>query len=140
MADSVDIVGTGWAFAVGPNHAGGISLVSGPRDIEQAIGIIISTSPGERVMRPTFGCRIHELIFAPSTDDTLSLARQFVEDALAMWEPRIDVVEVEAEFNAAEIRTIDVNISYVVRGTKDERTLVYPFYLIEETPAVLAAG
>ena len=45
-----------------------------------------------------------------------------------------------AEFNAAEIRTIDVNINYVVRGTKDERTLVYPFYLIEETPAVLAAG
>ena len=135
MTQGPDIVGTGWSFPLGINSAGGISLSSSSNDIEQAIGIIVSTSPGERVMRPTFGCRVHELVFAPSTDDTLNLARQFVEEALAMWEPRIDVVEVDASFNRDDIRMMDIQISYTVRATKDERTLVYPFYLIEEVPA-----
>lgn len=140
MAGESDIVGTGWAFPLGVNSAGGISLVAGSTDIQQAIGIILSTSPGERVMRPAFGCRVHELIFAPSTDDTLNLARQYVEEALGMWEPRIEVVEVDAEFNRLDLRVMEIEVSYLVRGTKDERTLVYPFYLIEEVPAVVEAS
>lgn len=140
MAGESDIVGTGWAFPLGVNSAGGISLVAGSTDIEQAIGIILSTSPGERVMRPAFGCRVHELIFAPSTDDTLNLARQYVEEALGMWEPRVEVVEVDAEFNRLDLRVMEIEVSYLVRGTKDERTLVYPFYLIEEVPAVVEAS
>ncbi len=140
MAGESDIVGTGWAFPLGVNSAGGISLVAGSTDIQQAIGIILSTSPGERVMRPAFGCRVHELIFAPSTDDTLNLARQYVEEALGMWEPRVEVVEVDAEFNRLDLRVMEIEVSYLVRGTKDERTLVYPFYLIEEVPAVVEAS
>ena len=89
-------------------------------------------------MRPTFGCRIHELVFAPTTDDTLNLARQYVEEALAMWEPRIDVEDVVAEFSPGDPGSMEVIISYTVRATKDERTLVYPFYLIEDVPAVEA--
>lgn len=138
MAGTSNIVGTGWSFPVRVNSTGGISLVSSARDIEQAISIIVSTSPGERAMRPTFGCRIHELVFAPTTDDTLNLARQYVEEALAMWEPRIDVEEVDAEFSPDDPRSMDIVISYTIRATKDERTLVYPFYLIEDVPAVEA--
>lgn len=140
MVERGNIVGTGWAFPVGVNHAGGVALVSGAGDIEQAMAIVLSTSPGERVMRPAFGCRVHELIFAPSTDDTLNLARQYVEEAVAMWEPRVDIVEVVAEFNRDDIRMIEIEVRYLVRTTKDERTLVYPFYLIEEFPPVLQAG
>lgn len=140
MANESDIVGTGWSFPLGVNSAGGMSLSSGASDIEQAIGIVLSTSPGERVMRPAFGCRVHELVFAPSTDETLNLARQFVEEALGMWEPRIDIVDVDASFNRSDIRTMDIQIDYLIRGTKDERTLVYPFYLIEEVPAAEMAS
>jgi len=140
MSAPVSIVGTGWSFPVGVNSSGGIALVSGGRDIEQAIAIILSTSPGERVMRPEFGCRVHELVFAPTTDDTLNLARQYVEEALGMWEPRIEVVEVDTEFAAGDPRAMEIAVRYTVRGTKDERTLVYPFYLIEEVPAVETAS
>ncbi len=140
MAKEADIVGTGWSFPLGTNFAGGISLVGGSVDIEQAIGIVLSTSLGERVMRPAFGCRVHELIFAPSTDDTLNLARQYVEEALGMWEPRIEIVDVIAGFNRDDIRMMEIQVSYLIRGTKDERTLVYPFYLIEEVPAAAQAS
>ncbi|MGE5595949.1 MAG: GPW/gp25 family protein, partial [Hyphomicrobiales bacterium] len=62
--------------------SGGIALVDGPTDIEQSILIILGTSPGERVMRPTFGCRIHELVFDPVIGETLGLAKRYIEEAL----------------------------------------------------------
>jgi phage baseplate assembly protein W len=85
-------------------------------------------------MRPTFGCRIHELVFAPNTPETLGLARRYVEEALGMWEPRITVVStvVTADPLEAERGRLNIELTYSIRGTKDSRTLVYPFYLIED--------
>jgi phage baseplate assembly protein W len=138
-----EILGVGWNFPVRvdrrlPNElsapfrgSGGIALVRHEDDIEQAIRIILSTAKGERRMRPTFGCDIHTLVFAPANESTFSMLRYYVEEALTMWEPRIELREVLIAPDPNEGR-IDVYLSYEVRATKDTRTLVYPFYTIGE--------
>jgi uncharacterized protein len=132
MAENV-LVGRGWGFGVGVDATGGIRLSGDHTEIEEAIAIIIGTSPGERVMRPQFGCRIHELVFAPNNAETLGLARRFVLEALGMWEPRIDVetINVVADAEQADRGRLNIELTYSIRGTKDLRSLVYPFYLIE---------
>jgi phage baseplate assembly protein W len=128
------LIGRGWAFPVGVSGSGGIAMASGHDDLEQAIRIILGTAPGERPMRPDFGCRIHELVFAPSTGETIGLAKHYVEEALGWWEPRIEVrdVSVEADAGNGLAARLWVSIRYQVRATKDERTLVYPFYIIQD--------
>lgn len=127
---NMDIIGTGWAFPIDVDGRGGIELAHGYADIEQAIRIIIATAPGERRMRPNFGCRIHELVFAPNSATTFGLARHYVEEALGWWEPRIEVLRVDAYADPTEPARLMVEVKYRVRATKDERALVYPFYRI----------
>jgi phage baseplate assembly protein W len=132
MSENI-LIGRGWAFPVGIDATGGLRLASDEPEIEQAIAVVIGTSPGERVMRPEFGCRIHELVFAPNNPETVGLARRHVEEALGMWEPRIEVEEVEVseDFEELDRGRLNIRVTYTVRGTKDSRSLVYPFYLIE---------
>jgi phage baseplate assembly protein W len=132
MAENI-LVGRGWGFEVGVDATGGIRLSSDQTEIEEAIAIIIGTSPGERRMRPAFGCRIHELVFASNNAETLGLARRFVLEALGMWEPRIEVESINVSADAAEAERgrLIIELTYSIRGTKDLRSLVYPFYLIE---------
>jgi phage baseplate assembly protein W len=138
-----ELLGVGWNFPVRvdrrrPNEStapdrgrGGIALSRYEEDIEQAIRIILSTARGERRMRPTFGCDIHTLIFAPANEATFGLMRYYVEDALSFWEPRIQVRQVLIAPDHAEGR-VEIIINYEVVATKDERTLVYPFYVMGE--------
>ena len=128
------LIGRGWAFPVGVDGAGGIALASGTDEIDESIALILGTSLGERVMRPNFGCRIHELVFHPLNGATLGLAKKYVEEALGWWEPRIDVLEVrpQADERDAQMGKLLIWITYEVRATHDQRSLVYPFYLIRE--------
>ena len=127
-----EFLGQGLAFPLQISPSGGISLVSAERDIEQAIRIILETSPGERVMRPEFGCRIHDLVFAPHDAATEGLAIHWVQEALRRWEPRIDVLEVDVARDTEQDGVMLVNINYRVKDTHDERSIVYPFFLTEE--------
>ena len=132
MADNL-LIGRGWGFPLGVDATGGIRLSSNAPEIDEAIAIVIGTSPGERAMRPTFGCRIHELVFAPNNLETIGLARRYVEEALGMWEPRIEVSSVDVSLDPIEVERgrLNIEVQYTVRGTKDSRSLVFPFYLIE---------
>lgn len=127
------LIGRGWRFPVAVDATGGIAISSHAQEIEEAIAIIIGTSPGERVMRPAFGCRVHELVFAPNNPETVGLARRYVEEALGMWEPRISVesVDVATDYADPEAVRLNITVTYTIRSTKDRRSLVYPFYLIE---------
>ncbi len=127
-----DIVGRGWVFPPQIGAQGGIVLTHERSEIDQAIYIILSTSPGERVMRPTFGCRLHELVFAPNNSHTAARARRYVEEALGMWEPRIRVIQVDVQQDAEADNTLVIGIRYEIKATHDQRSLVYPFYLIPE--------
>ncbi|HET8905632.1 MAG TPA: GPW/gp25 family protein [Ktedonobacterales bacterium] len=125
-----DFLGVGWAFPVGVDARGRIALARQERDIEEAIHIILLTPKGQRVMRPEFGCQIHDLIFAPNDATTSGLAAYYVEEALAMWEPRIRVSEVNARPDPENLGRLLIDITYEVKATHDSRSLVFPFYRI----------
>ncbi|HHE72823.1 MAG TPA: phage baseplate protein, partial [Chloroflexi bacterium] len=87
---------------------------------------------GERVMRPTFGCRLQDLVFAPNNSQTAAQARRYVEEALGMWEPRINLVKVDVQQDPDAANCLVIRIQYEIKTTHDRRSLVYPFYLIPE--------
>ena len=125
-----DFIGRGWNFPPKLNSRGGIALVSDEEKIAQSIVIILNTPIGQRVMRPTFGSRLHELIFAPANPETYGLAEMYVQDALNFWEPRIQLLDVVAGSDDAQPGTLLIHIRYLIKATHDERSLVYPFYQI----------
>ena len=131
-----DIVGRGWAFPPEIGAQGGLVLTDERSEIEQAIKIILLTAPGQRVMRPLFGCRIHELVFAPNNVHTASQARRYVQEALNMWEPRIDIVDIVAGPDPNRGNRLLIEIQYTIKATSDTRSLVFPFYMIGEDPIV----
>jgi phage baseplate assembly protein W len=125
-----DIIGNGWAFPVGVDARGRIALARRERDIEEAIRIILLTPKGQRPMRPEFGCEIHDLLFHPNDATTHGLATVYVKEALAFWEPRIEVDDVDVSPDPGDAARMLVRITYTVRATYDSRTLVFPFYHI----------
>ncbi len=135
MSEVTDFVGHGFAWPLGVDHTGAIALTSGANDIEDSIRVVLLTAPGERLMRPQFGCRIWDLLFEPVTENLLGLVAQAVRDALAQWEPRIDVEDVVPSQDDAEPGLVRVAIAYRVRATNDRRNLVYPFYVIPREDA-----
>ncbi len=106
-----------------------LEMVAGETDIEQSIRLILGTAPGERVMRPDFGCGIHDRLFDPVDTRTRSLMEADVTDALVTWEHRIDVENVDVADPPGEEGTLLVEIDYTVRSTNTSKNLVYPFYL-----------
>ena len=124
------IIGCGWNFPPRLNERGTMALTADDNEIEQAIGIILGTAPGQRVMRPEFGCRIHELVFAPNNSATAGLAGRYVVEALGRWEPRIELQRVEATPDLDSPNQLLISIEYRVAATHSNRSLVYPFYLI----------
>ena len=125
-----DMLGTGWSFPLRIDGRGGIELSQHENDIEESIRIILGTAKGERRMRPHFGCEIHELVFAPNNATTWGLAAHYIEDALGWWEPRIEVTDVEPQPDPEDDSRLLIEIQYQVKATNDERSLVYPFYLV----------
>ena len=127
-----EFLGQGLAFPLQVNSRGEIALARGERDIEQSIRIILETMPGERVMRPDFGCRIWELVFAPRDPTTEGLLIHYVQEALTRWEPRVDVQRIYVGDDPAQDGTVLININYQIKSTHDERSIVHPFYLAGE--------
>ncbi|MDX2678025.1 MULTISPECIES: GPW/gp25 family protein [Streptomyces] len=123
-------VGAGWAFPPRTDATGSIALVRGEREIEESIRLVLATSPGERPMRPEFGCAIHDYVFAPADASTAGQVAYEIRLALDRWEPRIEVVGIDVRFDAVEDGVLYIDISYTVRGTNDPRNLVFPFYVI----------
>jgi uncharacterized protein len=129
-----DFLGNGWAFPVGVDAHGRIALAHRERDIEEAMRIILLTPKGQRVMRPEFGCQVHDLIFAPNDASTAGLAMLYVEQALGMWEPRIRVVNVAARIDDLDPSRMLIDVDYEIKATHDRRSLVFPFYRIPGEP------
>ncbi len=127
-----EFLGQGLAFPLQVNPRGEIALARGERDIEQSIRIILGTVPGERVMRPEFGCRAHELLFEPRNAATAGMMVEYVEQALRRWEPRIQVQKVRVTNAPRQDGALLVEISYQIKSTHDERSIVYPFFLVGE--------
>lgn len=130
-----EFVGSGLAFPVRIGQKGSVALVQGERELEQSIALILCTVPGERPMRPEFGCRIHDYVFAPADATTAGLLAYEVRQSLQRWEPRIDVTDVVVTPAPYDAGLLLVDIGYTVRSTNDPRNLVFPFYVIPDEPA-----
>ena len=127
-----DFTGKGWGFPLRTDATGGIALVSGEREIEESMRLILGTAYGERPMRPEFGCAIHDFVFAPADTALAGLIAYEVRASLRRWEPRIDVQEVTVEVSADNPNLVYIDVAYVVSQTNDPRNLVFPFYFIPE--------
>lgn len=123
-------VGRGFYWPLQVDHTGSIRLTDGPADLDRSMAVVLSTAPGERVMRPEFGCRIWDLVFEPVTANLLGLMAQAVRDALAQWEPRVEVEDVTPTPDPDDPALVTIKITYRVKATNDRRNLVYPFYVI----------
>ncbi|MBF6471352.1 MULTISPECIES: GPW/gp25 family protein [Nocardia] len=124
-------IGAGWAFfPMRTDHTGAIALVTADQEIKESIRLILGTSPGERPMRPEFGCAIHEFAFAPADAATAGQIVYEVRAALERWEPRIDLDIVQVRFDEADNGTLYIDVRYSIRGRNDPRNLVFPFYVI----------
>jgi hypothetical protein len=132
MLERKEFLGVGWAFPPQLDPlTGTVAMSAYEQDIREAIRIIIETAPGERVMRPDFGCGIHELVFEVVDSATLQRVRSVVQDALIRYEARIDVLSVEASVDESVDGQLLIELQYRVRRTNQLGNLVYPFYFRE---------
>ena len=113
-----NFLGKGWRYPVMIDRHGGMAQSS-----------LDDLVRGERVMRPYFGCDIHELLFAPNNVNTAGLAAHYVVEALEKWEPRVEDVFADANPDPIEPHKLIIDIKYKIRGQNVTRNLVYPFYL-----------
>lgn len=127
---SADFVGAGFAFPMRLSASGGIAMASHLAKLDQSIRIILGTTPGERPMRPEFGCDAQSLVFAGADATTAGRLAHSVRRALERWEPRIAVQDVLVTVDPDRHDRLFVSIRYAVRRTNDVRNLVYPFYTL----------
>lgn len=131
VADARSFLGTGVRFPMTIGPDGGFALSPGERSVTESLWIVLSTAPGERVMEPTFGCAAHQLVLAPVTEATSATVAHHVREALTMWEPRIDVLDVRVTQEGDLSNVLLVAIDYLLRENNAMHNLVYPFYVGE---------
>lgn len=107
---------------------GQIKQAAYEESVRQSIWIILGTAKGERLMRPDFGCGMHDLVFAPNTASTAGQVSEAVQEALLSFEPRIDVIDVQVT-PGSQGQVLLISLDYRVRATNNVFNLVYPFYL-----------
>lgn len=134
MSDEIgkEFLGRGWRFPLRLEaQSGQVTSVAYEPDIEQSIFIILSTSRGERVMRPDFGCGIHDLVFAAINTSLITRIKQTVNEALRKYEARIDIIKVSVDQTRVSRGRLDVIIDFRVRTTNQSGNYVFPFYFKE---------
>lgn len=124
-----NLLGKGFAFPVAVDVTGSVAFSSYEKSIEESIRIILSTTPGERLMRPDFGCAINEIIFSPNNPRTITLAERYISDAIVRWEPRVILKSVKGSSDEFNETKINIHIDYEIRSVNTFFNMVYPFYL-----------
>jgi uncharacterized protein len=125
-------VGQGIAYPMRVSPSGGIALSRRDEEIAESMRLILGTSPGERPMRPEFGCPIHDHVFAPADATTTGLIAFEVRNSLIRWEPRVDVLDVAVRQDESQPTLLYIDVTYSIRESNDPRNLVFPFYVIPE--------
>lgn len=108
---------------------GSVAMVSGDDAVRQAVLLLLSTRPGERLMRPNYGCNLYSLVFAPNDDATASIAIHHVRRALLQWEPRIEILTLDAHRDPNQANLLEINLKYRVRTTHQTEELQIAFDL-----------
>ena len=126
-------IGIGWSWP--PQFDAdlvGVNMTSGKEDINKSLEILLSTTIGERMMQPGYGCNTEKLLFEPLTTTLKSTMERLVKDAILFYESRIELDRVEIDHDDLN-GVINFHLEYTIRGTNNRINLVYPFYLEEGT-------
>lgn len=126
-----DIIGQGLQFPIRVNARGGMNWSSGAENIREAIMVILATPRRSRIMEPSFGCGIHDYLFSPNSATTRASVEGAVRDALIRWEPRVEVLRVQAQNSPEDPSILLIDIETRLRSNNAALNLVYPFYLTE---------
>jgi len=127
-----NFLGRGFGFPLRVDGRGQVEMVSGEQSIANAVRLILGTPIGERIMRPDFGCMIHDLVFHPVNANTCAMITMYAQQSLIKWEPRIEDVKVSTYPDPNAENAVLLHIGYRVRSTNNLQNLVYPFYLRRE--------
>lgn len=136
MSDNSSFLGRGWSFP--PRFDGKLSqleMVELDEDVRESLFILFSTRPGERPTNPEFGCRVHELVWRPLDPATIFLIREAIEDAVAKYEPRIEIQDIHVDTDEKQ-GTIYIHLDYTVTKVNVRTNIVFPYYKIEGTDIV----
>lgn len=131
-------LGRGWAFP--PTFTAGgadVATVSGADDVHESVSILVATTPGERVMRPGFGCDLTDLQFEEVDAGFINRVRQLVSNALLHGEPRVELNQVDVTTSETEQGVVLIGVDYTIRSSNSRFNMVFPFYVNEaRTPGV----
>ncbi len=139
MADEGDragagFLGKGWAFPPAFDAATGeVRMVERETDVLESLRILFQTRPGERIMHPTYGCRLHDLVFEPIDGETEAAAEVAIREAILFFEPRIRLNAVTVDGSDWLEGRMKVEIDYALRETNARHNVVFPFYIGEGT-------
>jgi hypothetical protein len=124
-------LGTGRVGGAGlvTTTTGAVSMVAGDESIRQALVLLLGTSPGERLMRPQYGSYLHRLLFAPNDHTTAGLAIHYVRQAIQRWEPRVEIVDLDAGADPLVPTQLNIRLRYRVRASLAVEQLDYPLDL-----------
>jgi phage baseplate assembly protein W len=116
------------------SNRGGIDMVEEHASVRQALLLLLSTRPGERVMRPTYGCNLHRLMFSPNDETTAGLAIHYVRQAITRWEPRVEILRIDAVRSPEVVSSarLELVFEYRVLSTQRADRLTFPFDLMGE--------
>ena len=127
-------LGQGWSFPPEFNkRSKTLKTVAEEDDIRESLRILLATTPGERIMQPTYGCRLNALLFESINESTITEIRDIIERAILFFEPRINLDEVRFDLDQEINGLLKINLFYTIRGTNSRSNMVYPFYFLEGT-------
>lgn len=132
-------LGTGWAFPPRFGRGGKVGMASGEQDVRESLRIILSTTPGERIMHPTFGCGLRALVFESVDESLKTRIRDAIVRAVALFEHRVEVELVAVHTDALDAGLLNIELAYRIRATNTPANMVFPFYL-GDASAALAGG
>lgn len=127
-------LGTGWSFPPEfERRAKEVKMSSDEDDIRESLNILLSTSPGERVMQPAYGCGLKALIFENVSESTLTEIKDAIERAVLFFEPRINLESIEVNTDEINNGLMKIQLNYTIRTTNTRSNMVYPYYFLEGT-------
>lgn len=137
MNQNVSFLGTGWNFPPEFSKRGKVIMVSAEEDIRQSLLILLSTSPGERVMQPNFGCGLKTQVYENINESTVTILKDLIARAILFYEPRVILENIVTDISDAYEGKLNFTIFYTIISTNTRHNIVYPFYLREGTDVQL---
>lgn len=131
MGTDISFLGTGWSFPPEFSRRGAVVMVSAEEDIRQSLGILLSTTPGERVMQPSFGCGIKQHVYDSINESTITILKDLIRRAILFFEPRVVLESIVTDSSEAMDGRLDFTIVYTIISINTRHNIVYPFYFRE---------